>query len=91
MNNPKFLNLYNPEENEVFEFDMDTIDRIIIAPARELIDSERRKSENIDPTDMAVRIQFKEDSSKEYSLRRYEMEFIYPWREIYEIPGQRKI
>lgn len=78
MNNPKFLNLFNSEENEVFEFDMDTVDRIIIAPARELISPDIRKSEDIDATDMAVRIQFKEDSSREYSLRRYEMEFIYP-------------
>ena len=78
MKNPKFLNLYDPEENDVIEFDMDTVDRIIVAPARELMNPKQREAQIIDSMDMAVRIQFKNDSSKEYSLRRYEMEFIYP-------------
>ena len=78
MKNPKFLNLYDPEENDVIEFDMDTVDRIIVAPARELMNPKQREAQIIDAMDMAVRIQFKNDSSKEYSLRRYEMEFIYP-------------
>ena len=78
MKNPKFLNLYDPEENDVIEFDMDTVDRIIVAPARELMNPKQREAQIIDAMDMAVRIQFKNDSSKEYSRRRYEMEFIYP-------------
>ena len=78
MKNPKFLNLYDPEENDVIEFDMDTVDRIIVAPARELMNPKQREAQIIDAMDMVVRIQFKNDSSKEYSLRRYEMEFIYP-------------
>ena len=78
MKNPKLLNLYDPEEHEVIEFDMDTVDRIIIAPARELMDPKQREAENIDAMDMVIRIQIKGDSSKEFSLRHYEMEFIYP-------------
>ena len=78
MKNPKLLNLYDPEENEVIEFDMDTVDRIIIAPARELMNPKQKESENIDAMDMVIRVQLKGDSSKEFSLRRYEMEFIYP-------------
>ena len=41
------------------------------------MDSNKRVTENIDAMDMAVRVQFKGESSKEFSLRRYEMEFIY--------------
>ena len=77
-NNPKYLNLYDPEEHEVIEFDMSTVDRIIVAPARELMNPKQREAESIDAMDMVVRVQFKGDSSKEFSLRRYEMDFIYP-------------
>ncbi len=78
MKNPKLLNLYDPEENEVIEFDMDTVDRIIIAPARELMNPKQKESENIDAMDMVIRAQIKSNSSKDFSLRHYEMEFIYP-------------
>ena len=77
MRNPKFLNLYDPEENEVIEYDMDTIDRIIITPAREIMSSVAREAQGVDALDQVVRIQFKGESSKEFPLTKYEMEFIY--------------
>ena len=58
---------------------MDTVDRIIIAPARDLISPYQRETETIDATGtVIIRVQFKSDSSKEISLQRYAMEFIYP-------------
>ena len=76
--NPKSLNLFDSVEMETIEIDMDTVDRIIIVPARELMASNTRILKGIDATDMVVRVQFKKDASKEYSLRKYDMEFIYP-------------
>ena len=55
-NNPKYLNLYDPEEHEVIEFDMSTVDRIIVAPARELMNPKQRETESIDAMDMVVRV-----------------------------------
>ena len=41
------------------------------------MDSNKRVTGNIDAMDMVVRVPFKGKSSKKFSLRRYEMEFIY--------------
>ena len=78
MQNPKYLNLYNPETMETIECDMETIDRITVAPAREMMSHTARELKKIDALELVVRVQFKGESSKEYSLRQYEMEFIYP-------------
>ncbi len=78
MNNPKYLNLHNPSTSETIEYDLDTVDRVTIAPARELMAPTTRKLKKVDALDLVLRVQFKGESSKEYSLKQYSMEFIYP-------------
>lgn len=78
MQNPKYLNLHNPETLETIEYDMENVDRITVAPAREVMSHTARELKKIDALDLVVRVQFKGESSKEYSLRQYNMEFIYP-------------
>ena len=78
MNNPKYLNLYDPKTAETIEYDMDTVDRVTIAPARELMSPTTRELKHVDALDIVLRVQLKGESSKEYSLKQYNMEFIYP-------------
>ena len=78
MNNPKYLNLHNPSTSETIEYDLDTVDRVTVAPARELMAPTTRKLKKVDALDLVLRVQFKGESSKEYSLKQYSMEFIYP-------------
>ena len=78
MKNPKYLNLYDPKTTEAIEYDMDTVDRVTVAPARELMSPTTRELKKVDALDLVLRVQLKSDSSKEYSLKQYNMEFIYP-------------
>ncbi len=78
MKNPKYLNLHDPETLETIEYDMDTVDRVTIAPARELMSPTTRNLKKVDALDLVLRVQFKGESSKEFSLKQYSMEFIYP-------------
>ena len=78
MNNPKYLNLYDPKTAEAFEYDMDTVDCLTIAPARELLSPTSRELKKVDALDIVLRVQLKGESSKEYSLYQDNMKFIYP-------------
>ena len=80
MKNPKYLNLHDPETLETIEYDMDTVtvDRVTVAPARELMSPTTRNLKKVDALDLVLRVQFKGEASKEFSLKQYSMEFIYP-------------
>lgn len=78
MKNPRFLNLYNTVTADVLNYDMNIVDRITVAPARELMSPTARLLEKVDALDLVVRVQLKGESCKEYPLTQWEMEFIYP-------------
>lgn len=78
MKNPVFLNLFNARSNEVIEYDIKDVDRITIAPARELMSPTARTLDKVDALDLVLRVQLKGECCKEYPLTQWNMEFIYP-------------
>jgi len=78
MGNPIYLRLYDRQEQTTRDIDMKEVDRLTVAPARELMSPTNRTIYKIDALDWVIRIQFKGTSSKEFPLSRYSIEFIYP-------------
>lgn len=78
MKNPVFLNLFNARSNEVIEYDIKDVDRIMIAPARELMSPTARTLDKVDALDLVLRVQLKGECCKVYPLTQWNMEFIYP-------------